>query len=305
MKVVLATQKPFSAEAVGGIREVLTTGGHELALLEGSVDEDAFLDAVGDADGLIVRSDRVTASVVDRAPLLKIVVRAGAGYDNVDLARCTERGIVVMNTPGQNSGAVAELALGLMIFMARGGFSPGTGTELRGKTLGIHAFGNVGRLVAELGRGFGMHILAFDPFVSSAMSSEATSAGVEFVTSVEELYRRSDYVSLHVPATRATVRSVGYELLMSMPKGGTLINTARGEVIDEVGLERALAERVDLKYATDIAPERDFAGFGRRFFATAKKMGAETSEANVNAGLAAARQVVDFFATGAVRYKVN
>jgi D-3-phosphoglycerate dehydrogenase len=260
---------------------------------------------VADVEAMIIRSDKVTAEVVAAAPKLKIVVRAGAGYDNVDLAACSGKGIVVMNTPGQNSNAVAELAIGLMIFMARGQFTPGTGTELKGKTLGIHAYGNVGRLVGLLGKGFGMNVIAFDPWVNETVFEVDE---VEQVCSIEELYRRANYLSLHIPATPETKGCIGYDLLMSMPKGATLVNTARKEVIDEEGLAKAFAERTDLKYATDIAADthavlnEKFAG---RVFATAKKMGAETAEANVNAGLAAASQIADFFATGNVRFQVN
>ncbi len=237
---------------------------------------------------------------------LKIVVRAGAGYDNVDLAAATARGIVVMNTPGQNSNAVAELALAMMIFMSRNRFTPGTGSELQGKTLGIHAYGNVGRLVGRKGKALGMNVVAFDPFITDAAVFAAD--GVEPVSSVEELYRRSDFLSLHIPATAETRGSIGYDRLMSMPKGATLVNTARKEVIDEEGLARALAEREDLKYVTDIAAAMQAEldeRFGKRVFATPKKMGAETAEANVNAGLAAARQIAEFFATGCTRFQVN
>ncbi|MDE5692245.1 MAG: 3-phosphoglycerate dehydrogenase, partial [Alistipes sp.] len=237
---------------------------------------------------------------------LKIVVRAGAGYDNVDLAAASQRGIVVMNTPGQNSNAVAELALAMMIFISRNRFTPGTGSEILGKTLGIHAYGNVGRLVGRKGKVLGMRVVAFDPFVSDPEVFAAD--GVEQLSSVEELYRVSDFLSLHIPATAQTKGSIGYDLLMSMPKGAALVNTARKEVIDEQGLMRALSEREDLKYVTDIAadiqPELD-EKFGKRVFATAKKMGAETAEANLNAGLAAARQIVDFFQTGCTRFQVN
>jgi D-3-phosphoglycerate dehydrogenase len=306
MKVLLATEKPFAAEAVEGIEKIARNGGLEVVRLEKYTDKADLLKAVTDVEGLIVRSDKVTAEVVAAAPRLKIVVRAGAGYDNVDLAACTERGIVVMNTPGQNSNAVAELALGLMIFMARNQFTPGSGTELKGKTLGIHAYGNVGRLVGLLGKGFGMKVIAFDPFITD--NNLFVKDGVERIDSIEELYRRSDYLSLHIPATAQTRKSIGYKLLTSMPVGATLVNTARKEVIDEAGLAKALAERGDLKYVTDIAADTQaelVEKFGKRVFATAKKMGAETVEANVNAGLAAAAQIVDFFATGNTRFQVN
>jgi D-3-phosphoglycerate dehydrogenase len=305
MKILLATEKPFAAEAVNGIKKIATEGGHEVVMLEKYEGTAPLLAAVADVEAIIIRSDKVTAEVIAAAPKLKIVVRAGAGYDNVDLAAATARGIVVMNTPGQNSNAVAELAIGMMIFMARGQFAPGTGSELKGKTLGIHAYGNVGRLVGLLGKGFGMHVVAFDPWVNDAVFDVD---GVEKAASVEDLYRRSNYLSLHIPATAETKGSIGHALLTSMPKGATLINTARKEVIDEAGLARAFEERADLKYATDIAADTQAAlteKFGKRVFATAKKMGAETAEANINAGLAAASQIVDFFATGNVKYQVN
>ncbi len=305
MKILLATEKPFAAEAVDGIKKIATEAGHEVVMLEKYEGTAPLLAAVADAEAIIIRSDKITAEVVAAAPKLRIVVRAGAGYDNVDLAACTARGIVVMNTPGQNSNAVAELALGMMIFMARGQFSPGTGTELRGKTLGIHAYGNVGRLVGLLGKGFGMNVVAFDPWVSDTVFEVD---GVEKAADVADLYRRSNYLSLHIPATAETKGSIGYDLLTSMQRGGTLINTARKEVIDEAGLARALEERTDLKYATDIAADTQgqlAEKFGKRVFATAKKMGAETAEANINAGLAAARQIVDFFATGNSKFQVN
>ena len=305
MKILLATEKPFAVEAVEGIKKIATDAGHEVAMLEKYTDKQQLLDAVKDVEAIIIRSDKITPEVVAAAPKLKIVVRAGAGYDNVDLPVCTERGLVVMNTPGQNSNAVAELAVGMMIFMARGQFTPGTGTELRGKTLGIHAYGNVGRLVGLLGKGFGMKVIAFDPWVNDTVFEVD---GVEKAASVADLYRRSNYLSLHIPATAETKGSIGYELLTSMPKGATLINTARKEVIDEAGLAKALEERADLKYATDIAADTQPAlneKFGKRVFATAKKMGAETAEANVNAGLAAAQQIVDFFASGNTKFQVN
>lgn len=306
MKVLVATEKPFAKKAVDGIRKIVEQAGYELSLLEKYTDKSELLAAVADVDALIIRSDKVTAEVIEAARNLKIVVRAGAGYDNVDLAAATARGIVVMNTPGQNSNAVAELALAMMIFMSRNRFTPGTGTEIQGKTLGIHAYGNVGRLVGRKGKAMGMRVVAFDPFITDAAVFEAD--GVEKVNSVEELYKQSDFLSLHIPATAETKNSIGYDLLMSMPKGATLVNTARKEVIDEQGVVRALTEREDLKYVTDIAagiqPELD-EKFGKRVFATSKKMGAETAEANINAGLAAANQIVEFFRDGNTRFQVN
>ena len=306
MKVLIATEKPFAQKAVDGIRRIVEEAGYELALLEKYTDKAQLLEAVADVDALIIRSDKVTAEVIAAAPQLKIVVRAGAGYDNVDLAAATARGIVVMNTPGQNSNAVAELAIALMIYISRNRFTPGTGHEIMGKTLGIHAYGNVGKLVGRKGKAMGMEVIAYDPFIQEDAVFEAD--GVKRVGSVEELYAKADFLSLHIPATEQTRGSIGYELLMSMPKGATLVNTARKEVIDEAGLMRALEEREDLKYVTDIAAGNQAEldeKFGKRVFATPKKMGAETAEANLNAGLGAARQIVDFFKTGNTRFQVN
>ena len=306
MKVLVATEKPFAAEAVNGIKEICEAAGYQVVLLEKYTDKAQLLEAVADADALIIRSDKVTAEVIEAARNLKIVVRAGAGYDNVDLAAASARGVVVMNTPGQNSNAVAELALAMMIYMSRNRFTAGTGSEIQGKTLGIHAYGNVGKLVGRKGKAMGMNVIAYDPFITDDFVFE--NDGVRKVGSVEELYAQSDFLSLHIPATPATKGSIGYDLLASMPKGATLVNTARKEVIDEQGLEKALDERTDLKYITDIAPdavEHLSEKFGKRFFATPKKMGAETAEANINAGLAAARQIVDFFVNGTTKFQVN
>ncbi len=302
MKILVATEKPFAAAAVNGIREIVEGAGHELALCEKYTEKTELLAAVADADALIVRSDKVTADVVAAAKQLKIVVRAGAGYDNLDLPSCTERGIVAMNTPGQNSNAVAELAVGLMIYMSRNLFTPGTGMELGGKTLGIVGFGNIGQLVAKKAVGLGMKVL-----VLAAVRSEKHE-GWETVETLEELYSKSNFVSVNIPATAETKGMLGYELLSKMPKGGCLINTARKEIICEEGLDKVLAERADLKYATDIAPvayaelkEK----YGKQIFATPKKQGAETAEANINAGLAAANQIVNYFATGCTKFQVN
>ena len=306
MKVLVATEKPFAAEAVNGIKEICEAAGYQVVLLEKYTDKGQLLEAVADVDALIVRSDKVTAEVIEAARNLKIVVRAGAGYDNVDLESASARGIVVMNTPGQNSNAVAELAVAMMIYMSRNQFTSGTGSEIQGKTLGIHAYGNVGKLVGRKGKALGMNVIAYDPFVTDDFIFE--NDGVRKVSSVEELYAQSDYLSLHIPATPATRGSIGYDLLTSMPKGAMLVNTARKEVIDEQGLEKALDERSDLKYITDVAPETAehlAEKFGKRFFATPKKMGAETAEANINAGLAAARQIVEFFVEGNTRFQVN
>ena len=305
MKVLVATEKPFSKVAVDGIQKIVEGAGYTFAKLEKYASPAELLAAVADADALIVRSDKVTKEVVDAAKNLKIVVRAGAGYDNLDLAACSERGIVAMNTPGQNSNAVAELALCMMVYISRNQFTPGTGSELKGKTLGIQAYGNVGRLVAALAKGFGMKIMAFDPFVPA---EKMEAEGVEVAKDLNELYSKSNFVSLHIPATEQTKGSIGAALLKEMPKGGCLVNTARKEVINEAELMQVLGEREDLKYITDVAPA-DYAElkekYGNRVFATPKKMGAETAEANINAGLAAANQIVDFFTTGNKRFQVN
>ena len=305
MKVLVATEKPFSKVAVEGIKKIVEEAGYEFAALEKYTSADELLKAVADVDALIVRSDKVTRDVVNAAKNLKIVVRAVAGFDNLDLAACTERGIVAMNTPGQNSNAVAELALCFMIYMSRNQLTPGTGSELKGKTLGIQAYGHVGRLVADHARGFGMKIMAFDPFVpAEAMEKE----GVIVAKDLKDLYSNSNFVSLHIPATEQTKNSIGYDLLSLMPKGGCLVNTARKEVINEEGLIKALEEREDLKYITDVATANHAAiaeKFGKRVFGTPKKMGAETAEANMNAGLAAASQIVDFFKTGNKKFQVN
>jgi D-3-phosphoglycerate dehydrogenase len=305
MKVLVATEKPFAKAAVDGIRSIVEGAGHKLALLEKYTSVEELYAAVADADALIVRSDKVSKEVVNAAKNLKIVVRAGAGFDNLDLAACTEKGIVAMNTPGQNSNAVAELAIGMMIYASRNCFAPGTGSELKGKTIGIHAYGNVGKLVAKLAKGFDMKVLAFDPFVSK----EAILAdGVTPVDSIEELYKKSHFLSLHIPATAETKKSVGYDLITKLPKGGCLVNTARKEVINEEELIKAMEERTDVKYITDIAADNQQTlneKFANRVFATAKKMGAETAEANVNAGLASANQIVKFFTSGDKTFQVN
>ena len=306
MKVLIATEKPFAKTAVEGIESILKEANYEVVRLEKYADKAELLAAVADVDALIIRSDKVTAEVIEAAKQLKIVVRAGAGFDNVDLAAATAHNVVVMNTPGQNSNAVAELALGMMVYMARNQFNPGTGTELQGKTLAIHAYGNVGRLVGLKGKALGMNVVAYDPFITDEAVFERD--GVKKMNSVAELYAAADYLSLHIPATAETKGSIGYDLAMSMPKGATIVNTARKEVINEEGLAKAMTEREDLKYITDIAPDaKDIYAekFGKRYFGTPKKQGAETAEANVNAGLAAARQIVDYFVNGNVRFQVN
>ena len=304
MKVLIATQKPFAAAAVKGIREILEGAGHEVVLLEKYAEAKDLIDAVADVEAMIIRSDKVTPEVLDAAKKLKIVVRAGAGFDNVDLAAATAHGVVVENTPGQNANAVAELAIALMIFMSRNQFTPVSGIEVQGKKLGIQAFGNVGRLVGKKAEALGMKVLATDPFIPAEKIAEA---GAEPIASVKELYAASDFISIHIPATPETIGSIGYDLITSMPKGATLINTARKEVIDEAGLEKALEDRPDLKYAADVAPDNIDVlreKFGTRVFATPKKMGAQTAEANINAGLAAARQIVAYFADGCTKFQV-
>lgn len=305
MKVLVATEKPFAAVAVDGIRHEIEQAGYELELLEKYTDKKQLLEAVADADALIIRSDKVDAEVLDAARQLKIVVRAGAGYDNVDLAAATAHNVCVENTPGQNSNAVAELVFGLAVMAVRNMYAGTSGTELKGKRLGIHAFGQVGRNVARIAKGFGMEVSALDPYCPDNVM---TDAGVTPVHSVEKLYSNNDIVSLHIPATPETKGSVGYTQLMLLPKGGVLINTARKEVIDEAGLDKALAERPDLKYVADIKPDNaeDLAAkYEARVFFTPKKMGAQTAEANINAGIAAARQVVAFLRDGIDRFRVN
>jgi D-3-phosphoglycerate dehydrogenase len=304
-KILIATTKPFSKTAVSAIREIVEGSGNECLLLEKYASQDELIDAVQDIDAMIIRSDIVDKAVIDAAKKLKIVVRAGAGYDNVDLSAATQANVVVMNTPGQNSNAVAELAFGMMVYLNRGCFDGSAGTELRGKTLGIHAYGYVGRLVGMIGKGFGMDVFAFDPFIDASVIEKD---GIKRVESAEELYAGCQYVSLHIPANSETKESIGFELLNSMPAGATLVNTARKEVIHEPSLLKAFAERHDFRYISDIAPgcapeiETNYKG---RYFFTPKKMGAQTAEANMNAGLAAARQIIAFFDKGDTRFKVN
>ena len=305
MKVLVATEKPFAPVAVDGIRKVVEEAGHELALLEKYSSRQELLDAVKDADALIIRSDKVDAEVLGAAPALKIVVRAGAGYDNVDLAAATAHDVCVENTPGQNSNAVAELVFGMAVMAVRNMYAGTSGTELRGKRLGLHAFGQVGRCVARIAAGFGMHVSAFDPFCPPEVMREA---GVEPADSVEALYSASDVLSIHIPATAETRGSIGARLIGLMPKGGVLINTARKEVMNENGLTEALASRPDLRYLADVRPDCAEAlseAYPGRVFFTPKKMGAQTAEANINAGIAAARQIVAFFHDGDTRFRVN
>ncbi|MDY4917141.1 MAG: NAD(P)-dependent oxidoreductase [Candidatus Cryptobacteroides sp.] len=306
MKALVATQKPFAAKAVEGIKAIFKAAGIETVMLEKYESEAELIEAVADVDALIVRSDKVTKAVLDAAKNLKIVVRAGAGYDNLDLEACTEHKVVAMNTPGQNANAVAELAIAFMIYMSRNRFTPGTGSEISGKRLGLQAFGNVARLVGAKAKALGMKVMAYDPFVKA---EDMEAAGVEVAQSLEQLYGASDFVSLHIPATPQTVGSVGASLVGLMPKGGCLVNTARKEVIDEASLLALLSgERDDLKYVADVAPAAavDFEqALGKRYFATPKKMGAETAEANVNAGLAAANQIVAYLKEGCERFRLN
>lgn len=303
VKVLIATDKPFAPVAVNGIREIVEARGYELALLEKYTSREELIAAVSDVDALIVRSDKVSREVIEAAKKLKVVVRAGAGYDNIDLEACTARDVVAMNTPGQNANAVAELALGLMVYMARNFYNGKPGTELKGKKIGIHAYGNVGQNVGRVARGFGMDVYAFDPYMTD---EQIKLAGATPVHSTGELYSTCQYVSLHIPATAETRKSINRDLLKQMPPDAVLVNTARGEVIDEEGLFQLMEERLDFSYITDIAPDNEgFKKFEGRFYATPKKMGAQTGEANVNAGLAAARQIVNFIEKGDKRFKVN
>ena len=304
-KVLVATDKPFAKAAVDGIRKIVEDTGFQLVLLEKYTAQSDFVNAIADVDAVIIRSDIANKEVIDAGKNLKIIVRAGAGYDNIDLAACTEKGIVAMNTPGQNSNAVAELALGMMVMAARNNYDGSSGTELRGKKLGIHAYGNVGRYIGEIAKGFGMEVYAFDPFVSKeAMEKD----GIIYIDNVETLYSTCQYVSLNMPATEKTKKSINFELLSKMPKNACLVNTARKEVIDEEGLLQIFTERADFKYVSDVEPgckteiAEKFAG---RYFFTPKKMGAQTSEANINAGLAAANQIVKFIKTDDKTYQVN
>lgn len=305
MKVLVATEKPFAKIALDQIKDITEKAGYEFSKLEKYEDNSKLLEAVNDVDALIIRSDKVTKEVIDAAQKLKIIVRAGAGYDNVDLEAATEKNVVVMNTPGQNSNAVAELAIGMMIYVARGKFNGKPGTELKGKTLGIHAYGNVGKLVADIAKGFSMKISAYDPFISKEIIE---SDDVTVYDSEEELYKNNQYISLHIPANDQTKNSINYQLLSSMPKGATLVNTARKEVVNEDDLMKLLEERPDFKYASDIAPnnaETLLEKFADQCYFTPKKMGAQTAEANINAGIAAINQIVEFIENGDTTFKVN
>lgn len=304
MKVLIATEKPFAAAAVNGIKEEIEGAGHELALLEKYTEKSQLLDAVKDADALIIRSDKVDAEVLEAAKNLKIVVRAGAGYDNIDLEAATAHNVVAENTPGQNSNAVAELVFGMLVYAVRNFYNGKAGTELKGKKLGILAFGNVGRNVARIAAGFGMDVYAYDAFCPKEIIEEA---GVKAVDSQDALFEQCDVVSLHIPATAETKQSINAALVGKMRKGGIVVNTARKEVINEPELLSLMSERVDLKYITDIKPDADeeFSKFEGRYFSTPKKMGAQTAEANINAGIAAARQINAFFKDGCTKFQVN
>ena len=305
MKILIATEKPFAAAAVKAMEEIITAAGIEVVKLEKYAEKKQLLEAVAAVDGIIIRSDIVDAEVLDAAKNLKIVVRAGAGFDNIDLAAASAHNVVAMNTPGQNANAVAELVFGMLLFQCRNQFSGAAGTELMGKTLGLHAFGNVARNVARVAKGFGMEVYAYDPFLTK---EQIESAGVKAVESIPELYSTCQYVSLHCPATKETIGSINYDLLKSMPKNACLINTARKEVVDEAGLMKLMEERADFKYIADVKPAAADAfveKFGTRVFFTPKKSGAQTAEANSNAGIAAAKQSVGFLKEGIDRFRLN
>ncbi len=304
MKVLIATAKPFAAEAVQGIKKEFEGTGHEVVLLEKYETNEQLLDAVKDVDAMIVRSDKITAEVLDAAKNLKIVVRAGAGFDSIDCQYAKEKNVVVENTPGQNANAVAELVMGMLVYVARNHFNGKSGHELMGRRLGLLAFGNVGRNVARIAKGFGMEVSAYDAFVpAEAIEKE----GVHACKDQKELFEISDVLSPPIPATPATLKSINYDMVNLMPKGGILVNAARKEVIDEEGLLKLMNEREDLRYIADIMPDMDeeFKKFGTRYFATPKKMGAQTAEANINAGIAAARQINAFFTDGCTKFQVN
>lgn len=304
MKVLIATEKPFAVTALNGIRSEIESAGNEVVLLEKYTDKTQLIDAVKDTDAMIVRSDKITKEVLDAAQNLKIVVRAGAGYDSIDTEYAKTKGVVVENTPGQNANAVAELVFGLLVFTVRNFFNGKAGTELKGKKIGILAFGNVGRNVARIAKGFGMDVYAYDAYCPAKVIEEA---GVHAVDNQNALFETCDIVSLHIPATPETVKSINWKLVAKMPHGGILINTARKEVIDESELLNLLSERNDLKYITDIKPDADadFQKFEGRYFSTPKKMGAQTAEANTNAGIAAAKQINAFFMDGCTKFQVN
>ena len=305
MNILVATEKAFAQDAIRQIREVVEAAGFRLTLLENYKKLSELLGAVSDVDAMIVRSDMVTAEVLDSAKKLKIVVRAGAGYDNLDLASCTSHNVVAMNTPGQNSNAVAELVFEMILYHIRGGFSGKSGTELRIKTIGLHGFGNVGKYVADIAKGFGMDIYAYDPFVSERVMK---NNGAKQCINIQELYEKCQYISIHMPSNKITNKSIGYELMKKMPHNAVLVNTARKELIDEAGLLRVFEDRSDFSYLSDIEPDCKAVfeeKYKNRFIFTSKKMGAQTEESNINAGVAAARQIVDYFNNGKEKYKLN
>ena len=304
-KVLIATEKPFAPAAVSEITKIFEKANYEVILLEKYIDQSDFVKAVKDVDALIIRSDKANREVIQAADNLKIIVRAGAGYDNIDLEAANEKGIVAMNTPGQNSNAVAELAIGMMVYLARNQFNGKAGTELKGKKLGIHAYGNVGKYVALIAKGFGMEVYAFDPFITKEVIE---NDGVTALDSAEELYKNCQYISLHIPANEKTKGSINYDLLKIMPLNATLVNTARKEVICEESLLKIFADRPDFKYISDIAPnckDEIAEKFEGRFFFTPKKMGAQTTEANINAGIASANQIINFLEKGDTTFQVN
>lgn len=305
MKISVVTDKPFAKEAVDKIRNIVEHSEYEFGLLESYKSKSDIIEAVKNTDAIIIRSDIIDAEVLNAGDRLKIVVRAGAGYDNVDLAAATKKGIIVMNTPGQNSNAVAELAIGAMVYMARNKYNGTSGTELKGKKIGIHAFGNVGKAVASIAKGFGMETFAFDPFLSK---EEIEKNDVKALDSAQELYKSCEYISLHIPANNETKKSIGYDFLSKMPKNAVLVNTARKEVINEEELVKIMQERTDFSYISDIAPDNAaelIEKFGSRCFFTPKKMGAQTAEANINAGIAAAHQIINYFENGDNKFQVN
>ncbi len=305
MKILVATQKPFAAKAVKDIKEIVAGTEHELVLLEKYAEQSDFVNAVKDVDAIIIRSDKVTPEVIEAAENLKIVVRAGAGYDNVNLEAATKNNVVVMNTPGQNSNAVAELVLGMLVYMARGQFNGKSGSELYGKSIGIHAYGNVGKNVARIAEGFGMKVYGYDPFVDAEVMKKDN---VEPVEDVNELYGKCEYISLHLPFLPVTKESINYDLMMQMKPGATIVNTARKEVVNEADLLKVLSEREDFKYVSDIAPvikDELLEKYPERCYFTPKKMGAQTLEANVNAGVAAVNQIIAYFQSGDTTFQVN
>ncbi len=305
MKITVATEKPFAPAAVQLIKETTEDAGYEFALLENYTDKQDLINAAKDTDAMIIRSDKVTREVIEATDRLKVIVRAGAGYDNIDLEAATEKGMVAMNTPGQNSNAVAELTMGMAVLMARGKYNGKSGTELLGKKIGIHAYGNVGKRVATIAKGFGMEVFAFDAFVAK---EDIEKDGVKALDSADELYSICQYVSLHIPANEDTKQSVDYDLLSNMPDGAVLINTARKEVIHEDEMIKLMNERDDFTYISDIAPDKrtEFEEkFESQVFFTPKKSGAQTLEANLNAAVASASQIINYFENGDTTFQVN